>query len=94
MGLYQHEEDLVMSKIDFETARKTMVDCQIRPSKVTNQSVLDAFLTVPREAFVGKSQQSMTPSLLKERVTHSCLIEVSESFIPDNYIRTSLGGND
>ena len=48
-----------MSKIDFETARKTMVDCQIRPSKVTNRSVLDAFLTVPREAFVGKLQQSI-----------------------------------
>ena len=27
-----------------------MVDCQIRPSKVTNEDVLAAFLTVPREA--------------------------------------------
>ena len=48
-----------MSKLDFENARKMMVDCQIRPSKVTNQRVLDAFLAVPREAFVGKSQRSI-----------------------------------
>ena len=48
-----------MSIIDFENARKMMVDCQIRPSKVTNQRVLDAFLAVPREAFVGKSQRSI-----------------------------------
>ena len=36
----------------------------------------------------------ITPSLLKERVTNSCLIEVSESFIPDDFMRTYLGGND
>ena len=48
-----------MSQINFETARKMMVDCQIRPSKVTNESVLAAFLTVPREAFVGKSQRAI-----------------------------------
>ena len=36
-----------------------MVDCQIRPSKVTNENVLAAFLTVPREAFVGKSQRAI-----------------------------------
>ncbi len=48
-----------MSQIDFETARKMMVDCQIRPSKVTKQSVLDAFLAVPREAFVSKFQRAI-----------------------------------
>ena len=48
-----------MSQTNFETARKMMVDCQIRPSKVTNENVLDAFLTVPREAFVGKSQRAI-----------------------------------
>ena len=41
----------------FATARKTMVDCQLRPSKVTNQLVLDAFMTIPREEFVGKQQR-------------------------------------
>ena len=52
-------EDPIMSQTNFETARKMMVDCQIRPSKVTNEDVLTAFLTVPREAFVGKSQRAI-----------------------------------
>ena len=43
----------------FATARKKMVDCQLRPSKVTDQSVLDAFLTIPREEFVGKQQRAL-----------------------------------
>lgn len=38
--------------IDFDAARKTMVDCHVRPSDVTNSDVIEAFLTVPREAFV------------------------------------------
>ncbi len=48
-----------MNQLQFEIARKMMVDCQIRPSKVTNQKVLDAFSTVPREAFVGKHQRAI-----------------------------------
>jgi hypothetical protein len=36
----------------------------------------------------------MGPSLLKERMTNSSLIEVSESLIPYDFIVTSLGGND
>ena len=43
----------------FATARKTMVDCQLRPSKVTDQVVLDAFMTIPREEFVGKQQRAL-----------------------------------
>src|SRR5258708_30437059 len=38
--------------IDFGAARLTMVDSQLRPNKVTDLAVLDAFLTVPRERFV------------------------------------------
>lgn len=38
--------------MDFNLARKNMVDGQIRTSDVTNQRVLEAFLDVPREAFV------------------------------------------
>ncbi len=37
---------------DFAHARENMVDCQIRTSDVTSTTVLDAFLEVPREAFV------------------------------------------
>ena len=43
----------------FATARKTMVDCQLRPSKVTDQFILDAFMTIPREDFVGKQQRAL-----------------------------------
>ena len=36
--------------------RTNMVDCQIRTTDVTNLDVLEAFLTVPREAFVPASR--------------------------------------
>ncbi len=36
---------------DFATARRKMVDCQVRPSDVTDLRVIDAMLQVPREAF-------------------------------------------
>lgn len=38
--------------MDFEAARAKMVDNQVRTTDVTSHSVLTAFLTVPREAFV------------------------------------------
>ncbi|MDR6667162.1 protein-L-isoaspartate O-methyltransferase [Rhizobium sp. 1399] len=38
--------------MDFEAARVKMVDNQVRTTDVTSHSVLMAFLTVPREAFV------------------------------------------
>ena len=48
-----------MQNNSFATARKTMVDCQLRPSKVTDQFILDAFMTIPREDFVGKQQRAL-----------------------------------
>jgi len=48
-----------MNQTQFDLARQTMVDCQIRPSKVTNQQVLDAFLAVPRESFVSNTQRAI-----------------------------------
>ena len=48
-----------MNQTQSQIARKMMVDCQIRPSKVTNENVLDAFLKVPREAFVGRHQRAI-----------------------------------
>jgi protein-L-isoaspartate(D-aspartate) O-methyltransferase len=38
--------------IDFAKARRMMVDCQIRPTDVTDRDLLAAFLAVPRERFV------------------------------------------
>ncbi len=37
---------------NFLESRIAMVDCQIRPSDVTRYNVIDAMLSVPREAFV------------------------------------------
>ena len=42
---------------DFEQARINMVDCQIRPNDVTSHEVLEAFGSVPREAFVSPAQK-------------------------------------
>ena len=45
---------------DFAQARRTMVDCQIRPNDVTEGRVVDAFLAVPRENFVPTARQALT----------------------------------
>ena len=46
-----------MSKIDFEAARRRMVDGQIAARGITSQRVLNAFLDVPRHLFVPPNQQ-------------------------------------
>jgi protein-L-isoaspartate(D-aspartate) O-methyltransferase len=38
--------------LDFTTARYNMVECQIRPNKVTNDHILNAMGALPREIFV------------------------------------------
>ncbi len=48
-----------MNDIPFETARRIMVDCQIRPTKVTDTRVLAAFGSIPREMFVSKHQRTI-----------------------------------
>ena len=45
--------------MNFETARANMVDNQIRTTDVTSHSVLTAFLSVPREAFVPEKSKSL-----------------------------------
>ena len=44
---------------DFTTARRTMVDCQVRPSDVTKYPIIDALLTIPREEFVPSAKRSV-----------------------------------
>ncbi|HEX7792342.1 MAG TPA: protein-L-isoaspartate O-methyltransferase [Afipia sp.] len=44
---------------DFATARQKMVDGQVRPSDVTDQRIIDAFLAVPRETFVPDRQRAI-----------------------------------
>jgi len=43
----------------FSTARQKMVDGQVRTSDVTDSRILDAMLSVPREAFVPKASQPL-----------------------------------
>jgi len=45
--------------LDFIDLRRKMVDNQIRTVDVTRLSVLEAFLTVPREAFVDEDKQAL-----------------------------------
>ena len=44
---------------DFSIARQNMVDCQVRPSDVTDIRIIDAMLAIPRETFVPKAQRSL-----------------------------------
>lgn len=41
---------------DFAARRRMMVDTQVRPSDVTEFPIIDAMLTVPREAFVPRDR--------------------------------------
>jgi protein-L-isoaspartate(D-aspartate) O-methyltransferase len=43
----------------FSTARQKMVDCQVRPSDVTDSRIIDAMLEVPREVFVPQNQRPL-----------------------------------
>ncbi len=43
--------------LDYAQARRMMVDCQLRTFDVNDNAVLDVFDSVPREAFVPKSQE-------------------------------------
>ena len=44
---------------DFSTARQKMVDGQVRPSDVTDVRIIEAMLSVPREAFVPADRQGL-----------------------------------
>ncbi|MEM0985296.1 MAG: protein-L-isoaspartate O-methyltransferase [Pseudomonadota bacterium] len=48
--------------MDYVSARRTMVDTQIRPNDVTDPRIVRAFLSVPREAFVPRSKQPVAYS--------------------------------
>ncbi len=48
--------------MDFEAARRTMVDTQIRPNDVTEPEIVGAFMRVPREAFVPAAKRSIAYS--------------------------------
>jgi protein-L-isoaspartate(D-aspartate) O-methyltransferase len=45
--------------IDFRTARRAMVDGQVRTSDVTHLGIIAAMLDIPREAFVPRAQEAL-----------------------------------
>ncbi len=45
--------------IDFATARRNMVDNQIRPNRVTSPALLQALLEIPRELFVPDAERGI-----------------------------------
>jgi protein-L-isoaspartate(D-aspartate) O-methyltransferase len=45
--------------VDFAVARRTMVDCQVRPSDVTDLRIIAAMLEVPRELFVPAGRRGI-----------------------------------
>ncbi len=51
--------------MDFDQARETMVDSQIRPNDVTDPRIVSAFLHTPREVFVPNSRKSVAYSELE-----------------------------
>ena len=48
--------------MDFNDARREMVDCQIRTADVTNYSIIKAVLSTPKERFVPKNLESVAYS--------------------------------
>ena len=43
--------------MNFEDARRIMVESQLRPNRITNEAVLLAMRTLPREQFVLEAQR-------------------------------------
>lgn len=68
----------------FSTARQKMVDGQVRTNDVTDRRVLDAMLSVPREAFVPASRQALAYLDLD--------LDVSESGAKRYLIKPALTG--
>jgi protein-L-isoaspartate(D-aspartate) O-methyltransferase len=48
--------------IDFEAARATMVESQLRTDKVTDRRILSAFAALPRERFVPEAKRQLAYS--------------------------------
>ena len=51
-------EDLLKMNV-FAAARQNMVDCQLRPNRITNPAIIAAMSDLPRERFVPKSRQGI-----------------------------------
>lgn len=48
-----------MNQPSFDEMRQTMIDCQLRPTGVSDQRVVEAFAAVPRERFVPADRATL-----------------------------------
>lgn len=66
--------------MDFSVARRHMVDCQIRPNQVTDETLIALFETVPRERFAPSRQQALAyvdvdlPITENRRLMNPCIM--------------------
>ena len=60
--------------MDFSFLRKNMVDCQLKPNKIINLDLIDAFLKVPREIFVNKKN------------TNQCYLDVNIDLTKNRFL--------
>lgn len=65
---------------DFTAERHAMVDCQVRPSDVTNYAIIDSMLSVPREMFVPKAQRPVAYSEAEIRLTDDRTLMPARTF--------------
>lgn len=65
---------------DYTVDRHAMVDCQVRPSDVTNYAIIEAMLTVPREHFVPKSQKAIAYSEAEIRLAEDRTMMPARTF--------------
>lgn len=65
---------------DFTAERHAMVDCQVRPSDVTNYAIIDSMLWVPRERFVPKSQKPVAYSEAEIRLSDARTMMPARTF--------------
>ena len=90
-----------MNEQSFDHARKIMLESQIRPNKVIDESVLSAFSDTPRELFVQKSMQNIAyidedlplsnGRYLMEPMVLARLIQSLELKISDNVMIIGVG---
>lgn len=87
--------------VDFNAARKNMVDCQIHTSGVITPSVLNAFSSVPREKFVAANFAGIAYSdyavpvsngrFLMDPITHARMLEFAQPQASDRVL--DVGGS-
>lgn len=65
---------------DFTAERLAMVDCQVRPSDVTNYAIIDSMLWVPRELFVPRSQKAVAYSEAEIRLSEDRVLLPARTF--------------